>query len=298
MRLRPSWTRACLEIIQATFFSVYGKKLYISENDLGKYLVENGFDSMESAAAHFKRAILYYHERYTIIPKFSHLTSPKIPALINLPDWEKALYATFPDFSPVLTAPSNHKLDAETHGHTGLFDSVDNIKLVLAFAKEIENLHCEQMPYVEQALMMLERLIFSMAYHKWGTRSDYMTAIAAQKTMARERLSRKGKAYNRGVHWSAVLVPDQVIDLFGVKLTFWEMPKVYVNRDFAARLLNISKYSNAHAQSVMRQMVEYAEGRASYMKFLITARQEYILTLDEREVWKEEAPNIFPEYPY
>lgn len=287
---------------------MYGKNLYINEDELAKFIIESGFDSMESAVAHFKRAIMYYKEKFTVVPRYTHLISPKIPALADLPDWEKALYATFPDFCPVLTAPNEKKLSTETHGYSGLFPSVEIIELMLAFAKEVAkfdavykhaSLKDERGPYVELALVMIERLIYSMAYRKWGKRSDYMEAITAQKYLARERLARGQRGgLRKGVHWCAILVEDREIDIFDAKLSFWELPKVYVNRDFAARLFNMPRYSNAQAQAVMTRMLEYAEGRHHLMRFLLIARDEYILTNEEREIWREEAPNVFPEYPY
>lgn len=309
MRLRPSWTRACLNSVKASFTALYGKTLYINEDDLAKYLIDNEFSSLEAAVAHFKRALMYYKEKFTVVPRFQHLISPKIPALADIPDWEKALYASFPDFNPVLTAPNEKKLETETHGYSGLFPSVDIIELILAFAKEVAKLEEDYQrnlamgqkkrgPYVELALVMVERLILSMAYRKWGQRADYMAAIAAQKFLARERLARKGGNLHRGVHWCAVLVEDLQTEIFNVKLAFWEMPKVYVNRDFAARLFNMPRYSNAHAKAVMTRMLEYAEGRHHLLRFLLVARDEFILTGEERDIWREESPNVFPDYPY
>ena len=309
MRLRPSWTRACLNTVKASFTALYGKTLYINEDALAKYLIENDFSSYEAAVAHFKRALMYYKEKFTVVPRFQHLISPKIPALANIPDWEKALYATFPDFHPVLVAPNENKLETETHGYSGLFPSVDIIELILGFAKEVAKLEDSYQqsamagvktrgPYAELALVMVERLIMSMAYRKWGQRADYMSAIAAQKFLARERLARKGVNLNRGVHWCSVLVEDLQTEVFGVNLAFWEMPKTYVNRDFASRLFNIPKYSSAHAKAVMTKMVEYAAGRHHLLPYLLVARDEFILTGEERDIWREEAPNVFPDYPY
>jgi hypothetical protein len=300
MSLRPSWLRSVKDGISAAFYAQYRRYLNINEHVLLDYIRTNGFETPEAVLAHFKRAISYYAEKYAIIPTLNHLTSPKIPALVDIPDWEKALYSTYPQFCAQLISPSENKLDSETKGYSGLFPSYDVVDLFLNFARTV-NEEDRIKKYTESALIVIERLIFSMAYKKYGKRGDFLSAIEAQMKLVllRKSLIAQGIDVRSKVeHWSTVLVPEQEIQVFGKTLNFWELPKTVVNKDFSSVYFGIYKFGGQHARTCLDLMVEFSEGKLKYLPFLLTARQEFVLDSVEKDLWKDSAPSQFCPYPY
>lgn len=292
MQLRHSWITDLRRAIQGAYFSQYGRKVFIPESDLATFCKNNEFESMATALGHFKRAISYYADKYSVLPSYKHLTSPKIPVLSDIPEFEKALYEEFPNFSPLLVVPSEHKLKSELRGFTGLFTSEGSMELFLDFADAV--VREEKIHYCETALAAIERLIFSMAYRKHGTRADYLHVMKAH---ARLVDLRRQQTEFVGGHWSKVFYPDQDILAFEKAFTFWELPKVVINKDVASVLFNIPKYTPNHASAVLVAMHDYANGRQRNLRFLLDIREEFVLTQGEKAVWKDMDTHVFGSYP-
>lgn len=292
-QIRKPWLGELITSLKTAYYNQYGRNLYVSDAELSKFVNEKGFTSHDGAIAHFKRVISYYADKFSILPTFKHLTSPKIPTLLDIPEFEKALYAEYPDFTPILVSPSENKLSSETRGFSGLFTSASVVELFLDFASAINKE--DDLFYCEQALIVIERLIFSMAYRKSNTKVDFLEAIDAHKKLASLRRSVEKI---EGGHWSRIFYPDQELELFGVKLHFWEVPKVIINHSVASTLFNISKYGNAHAHAALGAMHEYADGRYRYLRFLLVLRDELRLTPHEEVHWENFSNSTFGKYPY
>lgn len=297
MRLRPTYTSQLIDSIKAVYFATYGKHIHINDNELATYLIGSGFENKEAAIAHFRRAIQYYKERYHILPTLRHLTSPKIPVLADIPDWEQALYTSYPEFVPVLVAPNTNKLDAESRVFAWLFTSDADVRTAISFVEEVDKLQGNH-EFAVKSMAVVERLIFSMAYRRTGTYAEYKTAISVHNTLKKKYVKLRKAEWNKDKHWSWLVVPDQTFNIFGSSVSFWEGPKLFIDKELAARFFNVSKYSQAHAKAVMTAMMEYAQGREHLLPFLLTAREHLRLTLLEKELWRDEAPRSFPPYPY
>lgn len=295
MLLQPSWVTHLRTSIRAAFFSQYGRQLNISDRDLFKFLRESGYSDMDTALAHFKRAISFYAEKYQFVPSFKHLVSDSLPKTVEVGGWEKGLYAKCPEFQPVFFVPAKSHMSNETR-HSGLFADKEVVSMLCAFARDIVN--ASSIVYTRQTLIVLERLMFTLAYMgEEDTRRITHTSNACQRLKhARIRFRDAAPAWS-GVHWSKALVRKQYIRIGASHLSFWEIPKLILNKD--AALLHLgNKLTPARQNGLLDVMIAYASPRAAYLRYLLTVRAHNILTQEERKAWDRIAPNFFPKYPY
>lgn len=295
MLLAPTWIRHLKETVRAAFLAQYNRNLNISDRQLFAFIRQQNFESLDSAVAHFKRAIAYYAERYRFVPTFAHLISSAIPVVEDSEGWERSMYARWPEFQPLFFTPAKSHLSNEVR-YAGLFTDPDIIKLVTSFADDI--VAAREIVYTRQSLAVLERLMYSLAYNREERSRPYVAAIEACARLKKARVrAREGEGPWSGVHWSKALVRKQQMVLEGKAFSFWELPKLALNDEAVATCFG-GRLTPARRATIIEAMSHYASSRAPYVKYLLVCRPNFVLSRDERKAWKGAAPNFFPAYPF
>lgn len=164
MSLRPTFINALKAAILADFLALYQKPCIISEAELTRFVVRKGFDSLHEAQAYFKRVLNYFSQKYTFVPTFRHLISEKLPTFRDMADWERAVYRKWPSFQPVLFIPTKSALDMNYQVAEELLSNAETIQFAVNFAQDM--MYCPDLRYIPQAVILLERAIFSLAYRQ------------------------------------------------------------------------------------------------------------------------------------
>ena len=293
MRLQNTYTRELRRAIESAHLGAYKQRLAINDAELSDAVMRMNFKDAKSAIAHFKRVIGYFKSSYSFVPTMHHYISARVPVVVDIADWEKALYEKYPDFTPEYTSPSDSFLKGKPMGYSHLFGSREIIKFVAEFAFTVAQTQFVTC-FTTSAPIVLERLIYSMVYHKWHQEFDYdNTFEALQVIKSRRYLVEKIE----DAHWSRILVDTDVISIYGKDYKFWELAKLIVNPGFAAAVTDTPKFAEPHARGMLDAMSEYGLRNACALKFLVNIRHEYILDSHEKKAWATVAPNFFPQYP-
>lgn len=293
MRMQHSYIRELKRALESAHLGTYKQRLVIKDADLADACMRMKFKDLKSGIAHFKRVIGYFKSTYAYVPTFKHYISERVPVVADIADWEKALYEKYPDFTPEYTSPSDSFLRGKPMGYSHLFGSREIIKFVADFAYVVAQTQFVTC-FTQAAPTVLERLIYSMVYHKWHREFDYDNALEALQVIKR---SKHYVDKIEGAHWSRILVDTDIVSIYGNEYKFWEMAKLIVNPDFAAHVTGMPKFSEPHARGVLDAMATYGLKNKCALDFLVDIRSEYALDSHEKKEWAAISPNFFPSYP-
>lgn len=284
------------ERIAVHFLATFGRELVVDLQALEKFLKERRLNNDEAAMAHFVRVMAYYKEKYQYVPRFSHLLSAKI-STVETTGWEARLYADFPQFNPLVYVPAKSTLDGVVQ-YSGLFDT-KRLPFFMDFARRI-NEHPDPV-YCYTGMHIVERLVYTLAKGRkmLGDSQPLEAAVSAQCRLARRhRRFRDTNKTWRSQHFSKTLVRRQQIQVFGQHFTFWELPKMLVDAEFAEQVLNC-RLTPAHRQAIFDVLSVYGYTHRAYLPFLTRVRDNFIIRYaTEKATWEKMKPEFVSDYPF
>ena len=292
-----TWSSKLHEMIAVHFLATFGRELVVDRTALEKFLQERKFTSEQAAMAHFTRVMAHYKEKYQFVPRFSHLLSAKI-SNVETSGWEATLYADFPNFAPIAYVPAKSTLDGAVQ-YSGLFDS-SRCAYFYDFARRITE-HPRPV-YCYTAMHIVERLVFSLAKNRKRGGDDVLPitkAIEAQSILRQQHKSSRdtNKTWRRQ-HFSKAVVRRQLIQLFGQHFTFWELPKMLVDPEFAEQVLNC-RLTPAHMQAIFDVLSTYGYAHRAYLPFLTRVRDNFIIRYaSAKDTWEKMKPEFVGPYPF
>lgn len=293
MLQRPTWLEQLKGAIQQSFTTRFGRALAFDDQDLLVFLRDKKITTLAQAIAQFNRAIKYFGDKYEFVPRFTHLTSERIP-LVEVDEWEQKLHKDHPAFQPRFFIPSTSPLSARA-ALGGLYTAAD-AAYFFEFAKAVE--YHPSPTYVAQAVFIVERLVYTLAKSN-PLNLSISDVVAVHQTLLRLRRSiRDRHPIWKTQHFSKCLVRQQLISIVGAGFSFWELPKLVVDRRLMEIELNV-RVTQQHVDMVMRRLRAYAHTYNPYLHFLIRVRAQYIMrTREELEMWNSVKPDNIPSYPY
>jgi len=214
--------------IKASFFSAYGKDITIPDAKLSDFIQASGFNTLMDATTHFRRVIQYYREKYTYIPSFNHLISSKIPILRNTAEWEQAVARRFPQFRPYLFTPAKTALSTDYAAFDSMLCSEESVQVALDLADCIKLSY--NLRYVPSAVILLERVVFTMSYR--GVKSDlpFIPVMQAHKRLACMRKpGRDSSKVWRDLHPGYAVVRRIMFKVGGKYHHWWNALKIIIN---------------------------------------------------------------------
>lgn len=220
MFLQPTFVEALRTTIRAAYLEAYGKEILIPQQMLVRFLQQRKFTTLDDARAYFRRVILYYKQKYTFAPTFKHLITAKIPALDTLAEWEIRLYRRFPFFQPVIFAPSKNSLSTKYELQEALIASADLLQTIRKFG-EFAYTYTE-LAYRRNAVWMLERAIYTMAYREIREDSAFEPLTACHKRFMTIRVPGDDERTKDMPWYSAVTGDSATFDIGDGTRTLWD----------------------------------------------------------------------------
>lgn len=220
MFLQPTFVEALRTTIRAAYLAAYGKEILIPQQMLVRFLQQRKFTTLDDARAYFRRVILYYRQKYSFAPSFKHLITAKIPVLDSLAEWEIRLYRRFPFFQPVIFAPSKNALSMKYELQEALIASADLLDTIRKFG-EFAYTYTE-LVYRRNAVWMLERAIYTMAYREIREDSAFEPLTACHKRFMTIRVPGDDDRMKDMPWYSAVTGDSTVFAVGDGTYTLWD----------------------------------------------------------------------------
>lgn len=220
MFLQPTFVEALRTTIRTAYLEAYGKEILIPQQMLVRFLQQRKFTTLDDARAYFRRVILYYRQKYSFAPSFKHLITAKIPVLDSLAEWEIRLYRRFPFFQPVIFTPSKNALSMKYELQEALIASADLLDTIRKFG-EFAYTYTE-LAYRRNAVWMLERAIYTMAYREIREDSAFEPLTACHKRFMTMRVPGDDDRTKDMPWYSAVTGDSAVFAVGDGTYTLWD----------------------------------------------------------------------------